>query len=134
MDKHKLKTSLLIISVIAGIATGTCILYYSQHIIIPYVLTGIICYLAAAGAIALLIMSRKGTEGKRYKKTAVATGIFNVVVAAAIVALILNACGIPLMPLRSKSRTWYGEFSYKEVMNSVDPSSPRFKTTGFVNT
>lgn len=135
MDKHKLKTPLLIISVIAGIVTGTCILYYSQYIFIPYVLTGIICYLAAAGAIALLIMSRKGTKGKRYKKTAIATGIFNVVVVAAIVTLILYACGVPLMPLRVRGwRGMVGEFSYKKELKSIDLNSPLVKTEGFVNT
>ena len=134
MDKRKLKTPLLIISAVAGIVTGSCLLYYSQWYFIPIIIAAVICYLAAAGAIALLIMSRKGTKGKLYKKTAIATGTCNVVVVAAVVALVLNAFGIPIMPLRVRSMSWVGEFSYKEVMDSVDFSSPSFKTSGFVNT
>ena len=133
MKKKNASLILLYIVLAAGIVIGSCFIYAVQGIY-PFILAGILCYLASVSAAVLLFCSRKGITGKRLHRLQITTAVLGVPLAVCTVVVVLQACGaITIIPPHMTSGNWHPEFSFREDMQSIDKDSPLVKTEGFVN-
>lgn len=133
MIKEKTIPALLSLGVIAGILSGTYFIY-SSLFIIPYLLAGILCYLASVNAAVLIHRYRKGITGKRLTKARIAAAILGILLVICTIVTILAVCGADtIMPARTQLVNRRTEFSYKEDRESIDMDPPLVKTAGFVN-
>ncbi len=133
MKKKKAILILLSLGVIAGAVSGTYFLC-SSHFIIPFILAGILCYLASVSTAVLIHRYRKGITGKRLTRAWITTAVFCIPLVVCTVITILEACGVDtIMPLRTLQVNWHSEFSFQEDKLRLDMDSPLVKTEGFVN-
>ncbi len=58
----------------AGIFSGSCFIYAGRGML-PYVLAGLLCYLASVSAAVLIHHDRKGITGKRLRRAQILTAI-----------------------------------------------------------
>lgn len=101
---------------------------------LPYILAGVLCYLASISAAVLIHHDIKGITGKRLRRAQILTAILSVPLVVCTVASILQVCGVrPLVPPHMTSGNWFPEFSFKEDKDNIDMDSPLVKTDGFVN-
>ena len=124
---------LLFLALTIGIVIGSYYVYAGQGIY-PYILAGILCYLASVSAAVLIRYERKGITGKRLRLARILTAILSVPLAVCTVVIVLQACGaITIIPPAMQSGNWHPEFSFKEDKEGIDMDSPLVKTAGFVN-
>ena len=133
MKKKNTILILLFFCVIAGAVSGTYFLHASQFII-PYIIAGILCYLASISNVVLIHRYRIGITGKRLTRARITAVILGIPLALCTVVTILDACGVgTIIPKAMTSVNWHTEFSFQEDMKSIDMDSPLVKTEGFVN-
>ncbi|MBR6711154.1 MAG: hypothetical protein IKI81_06455 [Selenomonadaceae bacterium] len=133
MKKKNAVPILLYIALAAGIVIGSYFVYASQGIY-PFVLAGVLCYLASVSTAVLLCCSRKGITGKRLLWARVLTAVLGVPLAVCTVVTVLQACCVrTIVPPQMTSGNWHPEFSFREDMQNLDMASPLVKTEGFVN-
>jgi hypothetical protein len=133
MKKKNAVPILLYIALAAGIVIGSYFVYAGQGIY-PFVLAGVLCYLASVSTAVLLYCSRKGITGKRLLWARVLTAVLGVPLAVCTVVTVLQACSVrTIVPPHMTSGNWHSEFSFREDMQNLDMASPLVKTEGFVN-
>ncbi len=134
MKKQNAVLILLFPALAAGIFSGSCFIYAGRGML-PYILAGILCYLASVSAAVLIHHDIKGITGKRLRRAQILTVVLGIPLVVCTVAAILQVCGVrTLIPPHMTSGNWFPEFSFKEDKESIDMDSPLVKTDGFVNT
>ncbi len=133
----KKKNTVLILSFLAlaaGVFSGSCFIYAGRGML-PYILAGVLCYLASVSAAVLIHHDIKGITGKHLRRAQILTVVLGVPLVVCTVAAILQVCGVrALIPPHMTSGNWFPEFSFREDKESIDMDSPLVKTDGFVNT
>ena len=104
MRKKNMVLILSFLALAAGIFSGSCFIYAGRGIL-PYILTGVLCYLASVSAAVLIHHDIKVITGKRLRRAQILTVVLSVPLVVCTVAAILQVCGFrTLIPPQNDER------------------------------